>query len=94
MHQMIDNTPDNRPCAKLLDAAWADQAVKDTLAGILLNAKLVKAGLWHKLLCDMTSDFELEAYSTFIISLRDSQALARNLELIGLEYENQKRNSR
>jgi hypothetical protein len=87
MQQMIDNTSDNNQNSKRLNQEWAEQALKDTVAGVLLNAKLVKAGLWHKLIYEMTSNYELEAYGTFVISIRDSHAMARNLEAIGLEYE-------
>jgi hypothetical protein len=91
MQQMIDNTPGNSQNSKQLDQGWAEQALKDTVAGVLLNAKLVKAGLWHKLIYEMTSDYELEAYGTFIISLRDSHAMARNLEAICLEHEQRRK---
>ena len=91
MQQKMDNTPGNSQNSKQLDQDWAAQALKDTVAGVLLNAKLVKAGLWHKLICEMTSDYELEAYGAFVISLRDSHAMARNLEAIGLEHEQRRK---
>ena len=89
MRQMIDKAPDNSNSKPHED--WAKQALKDTVAGLLLNVKLVRAGLWHKLICEMTSEYELEAYATFVISLRDSHNMARNLEAIGLEYEQKRK---
>ena len=67
-------------CSSLRDDhAWAKQLCSELIAGCTLNIKLVKAGLWPKLLCEMTLG-ELAEYAVFVEGLGYSYtqaALAR-----------------
>lgn len=54
---------------RLEDAEWADRSLRELVAGCTLNIKLVKAGLWPTLLCDMKTVGELGSYATFIEGL-------------------------
>jgi hypothetical protein len=69
--------------AKFREHDWAKSAVADLVAGCTLNAKLVKAGFWHRLIEDMTTEEELQAYAVFIIGCKDAHDLAKRVEGFG-----------
>jgi len=62
--------------------AWAEEACAELIAGCTLNIKLVKAGLWPKLLCDMQTVSALAEYAAFIenlgLSLRQAKEAISN----------------
>ena len=75
---MLPQNPDNQTeRSQLDDQEWAQQACKELVAGCTLNIKLVKAGLWPKLLCDMETVGDLASYAAFIQGLGSSYLSAK-----------------
>lgn len=60
--------------------AIRDPALSRLFAGIELNDRLVKVGLWHKRLVDMTTEAEVEAYTFFVAAVFDARKHAQALE--------------
>lgn len=61
------------------DKAWAKAQVVELVAGCQLNIKLVQAGLWPTLLCDMKNIGDIAAYATFVKGLNDTYQLAKDI---------------
>lgn len=52
------------------DIAWAKTAWEQTLETLLFNQLLVAKGLWPTLISKMTSEDELDIYSSFVVGLK------------------------
>lgn len=76
---MLPNPNDKLSTSRPDDLEWAKQACAELIAGCTLNIKLVKSGLWPKLLCDMDTVGDLAAYATFIQELGLSYRRAREV---------------
>jgi len=76
---MLPNQNDKPSTPRSEDLEWAKQVCSELIAGCTLNIKLVKSGLWPKLLCDMDTVGDLASYATFIQELGLSYRRAREV---------------